>query len=80
MTHGITITCAHCGAATGFDQATDGLPMDHFRCGACGKVWKRVHGKPVHGYSGQILPGSVTIREVKECVRQSQTILRTEGF
>ena len=54
MTSMITITCAHCGAATDFDAATDGLPMDCFRCCSCGKVWKRCHGKPERSYSGII--------------------------
>lgn len=50
----ITITCAHCGAATCFDAATDGLPMDHFRCCSCGKVWKRCHGKPEFCEAGTV--------------------------
>lgn len=74
MTHGIRITCAHCGAQTDFDQAVEGLPMDHFRCGSCARIWKRVHGKIQYGYSGQILPGAVTIKQVKACVRQRQGV------
>ncbi len=65
MTSMITITCAHCGATTDFDAATDGLPMDHFRCVACARVWKRCHGKPKRLDDGFVLPGSVTIKEVK---------------
>lgn len=65
MTHGITITCAHCGAQTDFDQAVQDLPMDHFRCGSCARVWKRCHGTPKRLDDGFVLPGSVTIKEVK---------------
>ena len=65
MTSMITITCAHCGAATDFDAATSGLPMDCFRCCSCGKVWKRCHGKPERSCSGMVLPGSITIKEVQ---------------
>ena len=63
--HGITITCAHCGASTDFDAAVAGLPMDCFRCTGRGKVWKRCHGKPERTESGFILPGSITIKEVQ---------------
>jgi hypothetical protein len=62
---GITITCANCGAQTDFDQAVEGLPMDQFRCGSCAKVWKCCHGVPTRLEGGFVLPGSVTIREVK---------------
>jgi hypothetical protein len=66
MTHGITITCAHCGAATDFDAAVQDMPMDHFRCGSCARVWKRCHGTPeLCDAGGFWLPGSVTIKEVK---------------
>ena len=74
MTDTITITCAHCGHATGFDDATDGLPMDCFRCTGCGKVWKRCHGTPVRGFSGMILPGSITIKEVQPRTVQRQCV------
>ena len=72
---GITITCAHCGAQTDFDAATDGLPMDHFRCTGCSRIWKRCHSMPELCESGGFwLPGSVTIKEVKACVRQRQGV------
>ena len=75
MTHGITITCAHCGAATGFDAAVHDMPMDHFRCTGCNKVWKRCHGKPELGHSGAFwLPGSVTIKEVQPRVLVKQRV------
>jgi hypothetical protein len=78
MTHGITITCAHCGAATDFDQAVEGLPMDHFRCGSCSKIWKRCHGKPHFCDGGFVLPGSVTIKEVHPRVRQTELVRKLE--
>lgn len=65
MTHGITITCAHCGASTDFDLATSGLPMDHFRCTGCGKTWERCHGKPTVLENGFTYPGAVTIKETQ---------------
>jgi hypothetical protein len=75
MTHGITITCANCGAATDFDAAVQDMPMDHFRCAGCDKVWKRCHGKPVLSHSGEIwLPGSVTIKEVQPRVLVKQRV------
>ena len=75
MTHGITVTCAHCGAQTDFDQAVEGLPMDHFRCTGCSRIWKRCHSMPELCESGGFwLPGSVTIKEVKACVRQRQGV------
>lgn len=70
----ITITCAHCGHATGFDDAVQGLPMDCFRCCSCGKVWKRCHGTPVRSYGGMILPGSITIKEVQPRTRVNQRV------
>lgn len=71
---GITITCAHCGAATDFDKAVEGLPMDHFRCGACSRIWKRCHGAPTRLDDGFVLPGSVTIKEVQARMRQRQGV------
>ena len=79
MTHGITITCAHCGAQTDFDQAVQDLPMDHFRCGSCARVWKRCHGTPHFCEGGFVLPGSVTIKEVKACVRQTELVRKLPG-
>jgi len=71
----ITITCAHCGHATGFDAATDGLPMDCFRCTGCGKVWRRCHGKAEFCEAGGFwLPGSVTIKEVQPRTVQRQRV------
>jgi len=70
----ITITCAHCGHATGFDAATDGLPMDCFRCTGCDKVWRRCHGKPERTESGFILPGSITIEEVQPRTAQRHRV------
>ena len=72
---GITITCAHCGAQTDFDKAVEGLPMDHFRCTGCSRIWKRCHGTPKLCEAGGFwLPGSVTIKEVRACVRQRQGV------
>ena len=65
MTHGVTITCAHCGTQTDFDAAVQDLPTDHFRCGSCARAWKRCHGKPKRLDDGFVLPGSVTIKEIK---------------
>ena len=80
MTHGTTITCAHCGASTGFDAATEGLPMDCFRCCSCGKVWKRCHGKPELCESGGFwLPGSVTIKEVQPRATLKQRVAGLPG-
>ena len=77
---GITITCAHCGAQTNFDQAVEGLPMDHFRCGSCARVWKRCHGTPELCEAGGFwLPGSVTIKEVRACVRQAELVRKLPG-
>lgn len=76
---GITITCAHCGAQTDFDAATDGLPMDHFRCGACARIWKRCHGVPHFCEGGFVLPGSVTIKEVQARMRQMQNTAALPG-
>lgn len=76
---GITITCAHCGAATDFDAAVQDMPMDHFRCGSCAKVWKRCHGKPKRLDDGFVLPGSVRIKEVKACVRQTELVRNLPG-
>jgi hypothetical protein len=75
MTYGITITCAHCGAATDFDAASQDMPMDHFRCTGCNRVWKRCHGKPVLCEAGGFwLPGSVTIKEVQPRVQVTQRV------
>lgn len=74
MTSMITTTCAHCGASTDFDAATDGLPMDCFRCTGCGKAWRRCHGKPERSYGGMILPGLVTIKEVRPRTVQRQRV------
>jgi len=74
LTDTITITCAHCGAATGFDAAVQDMPMDHFRCTGCNRVWKRCHGKPERSYCGMILPGSVTIKEVQQRVLVKQRV------
>ena len=79
MTHGITITCAHCGAQTDFDAATDGLPMDHFRCGNCARIWKRCHSMPRRCADGFVLPGPVTIKEVKARVRQTELARNLPG-
>lgn len=75
----ITITCAHCGAQTDFDQAVEGLPMDHFRCTGCSRIWKRCHGVPHFCEGGFVLPGPVTIREVKACVRQTELVRKLPG-
>jgi len=74
-----TITCAHCGAATGFDAAIQDMPMDHFRCTGCGKVWKRCHGTPHFCDGGFVLPGSVTIKEVQPRVRQTELVRKLPG-
>jgi hypothetical protein len=79
MTSMITITCAHCGAQTDFDHAVEGLPMDHFRCSNCSRVWKRCHGTPHFCEGGFVLPGSVTIREVRACVRQTELVRKLPG-
>ena len=77
--HGITITCAHCGHVTGFEAATDGLPMDCFRCVGCSKVWQRCHGKPERLECGFILPGSITIKEVQPRVRRLERVAGLPG-
>lgn len=77
--HGITITCAHCCASTDFDAATEGLPMDCFRCTGCGKLWRRCHGKPERSYSGMVLPGSITIKEVQPRTVQKQRVAGLPG-
>ena len=77
---GITITCAHCGASTDFDAATDGLPMDCFRCCSCGKVWKRCHGKPEFCEAGGFwLPGAITIKEVQPRIMRSERVAGLPG-
>lgn len=76
----ITITCAHCGASTGFDAAVQDLPMDHFRCGSCSRIWKRCHGTPTRLDDGFVLPGSVTIREVQARMRQMQNTAALPGM
>lgn len=72
MTSMIAITCAHCGHATDFDAATEGLPVDCFRCAGCGKVWQRCHGTPERLECGFVMPGSITIKEVKPRTVQRQ--------
>ena len=74
MTSMITITCATCGASTDFDAATDGLPMDCFRCCSCGKVWRRCHGTPTRLDDGFVLPGAITIKEVQPRTVQMQRV------
>ena len=78
--HGITITCAHCGASTDFDAATDGLPMDCVRCTGCGKVWRRCHGKPEFSEAGRFwMPGAITIKEVQPRTRRSERVAGLPG-
>ena len=77
--HGITITCANCGASTDFDAATEGLPRDCFRCCSCGKLWRRCHGKPERSYSGMVLPGSITVKEVQPRTVQKQRVAGLPG-
>ena len=60
----IGFTCGFCGKSTDFGQATLNQPPDQFRCGHCGRVVRRVHGKPKVLPSGFILPGEIRIQEV----------------
>lgn len=61
----IGITCGFCGQSTDFGQATVNQPPDQFRCGYCGRVFRRVHGHPQRLPSGFVVPGEIRIEEVR---------------
>jgi hypothetical protein len=61
----IGFTCGFCGKSTEFGQATLNLPPDHFRCGHCGRVVRRLHGRPEVLHGGFVMPGQVKVEEVR---------------
>ena len=60
----IGITCGFCGERTDFTSATTNLPPDHFRCGHCGRVVRRLHGRPTVLPNGFVVPGDIKVQEV----------------